>query len=69
MQEIIYSIHGETGHLKNKHYLEQFISSSEKNRNQIGCIEYLRDNKVRNKLLEYDFCNLIIEMNLPVTNI
>ena len=67
---LIVSLYGETGHLKNKHHLEESISYNEKNKNQIDCIEDLDDNKVKKlKLLEYDLCNLIIQINLPFTDI
>ena len=45
---LIDSLYGETGNLKNKHYLEEFISYNEKNNSQIGSIEDLGDNKLRN---------------------
>ena len=48
MDVLIDSLYGETGNLKNKHYLEEFISYNEKNKNQIGRIEDLGDNKLRN---------------------
>ena len=48
MEVLIDSLYGETGHLENKHHLEEFISYNEKNKNQISCIENLGDNKVRN---------------------
>ena len=70
---LIQSLYGETGHLKTSTHIDKEKEHyQDKNKNEIieKNVELIDDSSCKKlKMLEYYFCNLLIQMNLPFSDV
>ena len=65
---VVASLYGKTGHLKQQSHMDEEAKRTKDNKEDL-IIEIAADGAKKLKIFEYELCNLLISLNLPLQDV